>query len=112
MTGPLEYIVQFLTILDDYSFLLPLKPYSYMKCPFNKTQSRIAIQQYIAIHSNTIHNTALTHIVSPLMEAICFSDKRSSVCEELNSGSTCLLGIIKKLHTVLYIVHVHCLIMS
>ena len=38
-----------------------------MKCLFTKIQSHIATWQYIAIHSNTIHNTALTHIVSPLV---------------------------------------------
>ena len=34
---------------------------------FIKMQSNIAIWQYIAIHSNTIFNTALTRIVSPLI---------------------------------------------
>ena len=38
-----------------------------MKCLFTKIQSNIAKWQYIAIHSNTICNMALTHIVSPLI---------------------------------------------
>ena len=42
-------------------------PYSHMKCLFTKIQSTIAIWQYIALHLNTIHNMALTHIVSPLV---------------------------------------------
>ena len=46
--------------------LLP-NPYSHMKCLFIKIQSNIAIWQYIAIHSNTIRNTTLIHIVSPLI---------------------------------------------
>ena len=41
-----------------------------MKSPFSKIQSHIAILQYNAIHPNVIYNTALTHIVSPLVHYI------------------------------------------
>ena len=37
-----------------------------MKCLDTEKQLHITILQYIAIHSNIIHNVALTHIVSPL----------------------------------------------
>ena len=63
----LEYTVQFLTILDGYSFLLLLKNHISMWNVLVPKSSHIAILQYIAIHSNAIHNTALTHSVSPLM---------------------------------------------
>ena len=38
-----------------------------MKFLFKEIQSRIAIWQYIAVYFNTISNTALTCIVSPLI---------------------------------------------
>ena len=58
----------FYTVIQGvYSFLYCQNPYSHVKCLFTKIQSNIAIWQYIAIHSNTIRNTALTHIVSPLI---------------------------------------------
>ena len=75
MTGPLETwiihlsFLHFYTILQGiYSLLYCQIPYSHVKCLFTKIQSNIAIWQYIAIHSNTICNTALTHIVSPLID--------------------------------------------
>ena len=41
-----------------------------MKRLFTKIQSNIAIWQYIAIHSNTVRNMALTRIVSPLVYSV------------------------------------------
>ena len=46
-----------------------LLPNTY-SCLFTKIQSNVAIWQYIAMHSNTIHNTALTRIVSPLLASL------------------------------------------
>ena len=45
----------------------PIFPY---KMSFTKIRSNIAIWKYIAIYSNTIRNTALTRIVSPLFYVI------------------------------------------
>ena len=76
MTGSLEtWIIHlsflcFYTVIQGvYSVLYCQNPYSHVKCLFTKIQSNIAIWQYIAIHSNTIRNTALTRIVSPLVSS-------------------------------------------
>ena len=69
MTGPGLYTSVFscfyMVIQGVYSLLYCQNPYFHIECLFTKIQSNIAIWQYIAIHSNTIRNTALTHIVSP-----------------------------------------------
>ena len=74
MTGPLEtwiihlrFLCFYIVIQGVYSLLYCQNPYSHIKCLLTKIQSNIAIWQYIAIHSNTIRNMALTHIVSPLI---------------------------------------------
>ena len=68
MTGPLVTWIVHLSFLQGvYSFLYCRNPYSHMKCLFTKVQSNIAIWQYIAIHSNTVRNIALTCIVLPLV---------------------------------------------
>ena len=73
MTGPLQ---TWIILLSFYAFdsytgriffsLYCQNPHSLMIYRFTKIQSNIAIWQYNAIHSNTIHNMALTHIVSLL----------------------------------------------
>ena len=64
-----DYTLEFITLLysyTGYSYTL-IYCQTHMKCLFTKIQSNIAIWQYIAIHSNTIRNMALTYIVSPLL---------------------------------------------
>ena len=63
----LEFLCFYTVIQGAYCFLYCQNPYSHRKCLFTKIQSNIVIWQYIAIHSNTIRNMALTHIVSPLI---------------------------------------------
>ena len=74
MTGPLKtwnihfsFSLFYMVTQGINSLLCCQNPYSHMKCLFTKIQSNITIWQYIAIHSNTIHNTALTRIVLPLV---------------------------------------------
>ena len=69
MTGPLKtWIIHFsfscfyMVMQSVYCLLYCQNPYSDMKCLFTKIQSNIAI------HLNTIRNTALTRIVSPLKQ--------------------------------------------
>ena len=67
----LDYTLQFLMLLYSYTgyifFSLLPKPIFPYEMSFTKIQSNIAIWQYIAIHSNTIRNMALTRIVSSLL---------------------------------------------
>ena len=97
MTGPLETWIIHLSFLcfypvtqGVYSFLYCQNPYSNMKCHFTKIQSNIAIWQYIAIHSNTIRNPALTHIVSPLPYSMV--DTRFSALLQVSLLALTLLG--------------------
>ena len=67
----LDYTLQFLMLSYSYTgciflTLLPKPTFPY-KMSFSNIQSIIAIWQYIVIHSDIIRNTALTHIVSPLV---------------------------------------------
>ena len=72
----LDYTLQFLMLLYGHTgcifFTLLSKPIFPYEMSFSKILSNIAIWQYIAIHSNTICNTALTCIVSPLVITAVF----------------------------------------
>lgn len=68
----LSFSYFYVVIQGAYSLLYCQNPYSHMKWPFTKIQSNIETWQCIVIHSNTIRNTALTCIVSPLEYSISF----------------------------------------